>query len=137
MRASLAILLTTACMSSMFADLVERAKLEGAENEAAAFIVEKEGELSCLLWPSGNSRWSKTYKGVMPENVIAVAHTHPEIRGMQAPSAGDSEAAQRLGLPFYVITRWEVWVANPEGRRKRVPMIPQRGSCRCNTSSSL
>jgi hypothetical protein len=82
------------------------------ETEIGAFIVRHaDGELSSVLWPRTFSRRSARYDGAMPPGVVAMAHTHP--LHFPHPSLVDVEEAGRIGLPSYVVSRWDVFVIDP------------------------
>ena len=44
----------------------------------------------------------------------ATFHTHP-TESAEQPSALDREDAERIGIPFYVISKRAIWVAMPDG----------------------
>jgi proteasome lid subunit RPN8/RPN11 len=97
-------------------DILRDLAVEGAyapnETEIGAFIVRKtDGELSVLLWPRTYARRSARYDGAIPPGVVAMAHTHP--LHFPRPSRGDVEVARRVGLPSYVVSRWEIYVIDP------------------------
>jgi hypothetical protein len=79
--------------------------------EVAAFLVEHEGGVECVLWPHTMSFKSATFAGAPPRGTIAIVHTHPPT--IPEPSAGDVARARQLGLASYVVTRWEVHVIDP------------------------
>ena len=45
---------------------------------------------------------------------VAIVHTHP-LRTDPRPSSGDAALSRRLGLPVYTLTRYGLWVAQPDG----------------------
>lgn len=84
------------------------------ETETAAFVVrDADGALSLLAWPD---RWRprcQKYRGPIPAGAIAIVHTHPD-RLSPAPSHGDCELARRTRLPVVTLSRWAIWVIEPD-----------------------
>ena len=83
--------------------LLAEARYGQSTREHAAFVVLDERGYSFVAWPYGGSEYAAHYKGTIPEHTVAIIHTHPNAYPM--PSAEDETAAQRLGIPVYVITR--------------------------------
>ncbi|PYQ60055.1 MAG: hypothetical protein DMF58_09455 [Acidobacteria bacterium] len=97
-----------------FADMLTHASTF-AGWEVAAFVVrEPDGNLQCVLWPTSGQYEAQAFRGVVPDNVVAIVHTHPP-RMDPRPSPGDIKAAQRLGLAIYVLTRHGIYAADPSG----------------------
>ena len=96
--------------------------------EHAAFVVRTPaGTLALQRWPGGGfhaARWT----GAPPKGVIAVMHTHPRER--PAPSTQDRAEAKRLHVPFYVVSRAGLCVADAAGGVHCAARIPwlTRGS---------
>jgi hypothetical protein len=119
-------------------DLAGRGAQKINDLEVAAFIVrESSGAFSCLLWPHSANIRSERYRGRIPAGTVAVAHTHPLYAPQ--PSGGDVAESKRIGLPIYVLTRWDLYVVDPSsGQRvaliERKNWTPQRGKrCECKT----
>ena len=94
-------------------DLALRGSHQVDQQEVAAFIVQDEsGATSCLLWPHTANVRSEHYRGAIPAGTVAVAHTHPLFA--EQPSRGDVAESKRIGLPIYVITRWHLYVVDPQ-----------------------
>lgn len=95
------------------------------QREHAAFLIrEPDGSLTLEPWPDTGFRHA-TFRGTVPQRVIAVLHTHP--RNEPRPSAHDQREAQRLALPVVVITTDAVIAAMPDGaemviRGERTPV---------------
>lgn len=90
--------------------------------ERAAFIIKKpSGGITLLPWP-GRGTYSASWKGPVPNGVIAVIHTHPSDRPV--PSAQDRAEAKRLGVPFYVVSRAGLCVADAANRVYCAGRIP-------------
>jgi proteasome lid subunit RPN8/RPN11 len=91
--------------------------------EVAAFVVrEPDGNLQCVLWPTSGRADSQVFQGTVPDNVVAIVHTHPQ-RMDRKPSDGDIALARRLGLPNYVLSRYGIYAAEPSG--EVVPVVEQ------------
>lgn len=91
------------------------------EEEIAAFLLRNPlGHYSIVRWPDTGSRRTSTWSGPVPRGTIAVVHTHPN--GWSKPSWGDHQEATRTGLPFIVLTRINIWVAEP-GSRHATPVV--------------
>lgn len=100
--------------------LAGRAALKIDDLEVAVFIVrEPDGDFTCRLWPNTASRRSERYEGPIPTGTVAIAHSHPYFT--PRPSIGDVGESKRLGLPIYVVSRWELNVVDPaSGERVRL-----------------
>jgi hypothetical protein len=90
--------------------------------ERAAFVVQSaNGTFDLVRWPRADffaSRW----KGRFPEGAVAVIHTHPTAR--PKPSAHDRAEAQRVRLPFYVVSRAALCVTDSAGSVSCARTIP-------------
>jgi proteasome lid subunit RPN8/RPN11 len=85
--------------------------------ERAAFVVLRDGALRMIPWRSGG-RAHASFRGSIPEDCIAIAHTHPEAS--MDPSKGDIAVARRLGMPVLVITPAALSVAERDGSTRRI-----------------
>lgn len=85
--------------------------------ERAAFVVLRDGALRMVPWQSGGHRHA-SFKGSIPEDCIAIAHTHPE--SAMDPSRVDVALARRLGLRVLVITPRVLSIAETDGTTRRV-----------------
>lgn len=96
-----------------FSDLVNHAP---ADFEMGAFVTrDAGGQFKVIPWPvSGQFRGSQ-WKGPIPRNVIAVAHTHPH--NWFVASRQDLAEARRTGLPIFIVTRMGISVADPASGR--------------------
>ena len=88
--------------------------LEFGRRGARVVVREPDGNLQCVLWPTSGQYEAQAFRGVVPDNVVAIVHTHPP-RMDPRPSPGDIKAAQRLGLAIYVLTRHGIYAADPSG----------------------
>ena len=88
--------------------------LHRQELEIAAFIVRRGDHFDCLLWPAKHGSYSVTFRGSRPEGTVAIVHTHP--RWSNEPSPEDGALAQRVGLPVYVLTHFNITVATTGGK---------------------
>lgn len=111
-------------LMGQFAEMVLLSEATTAEEELAAFLVRTDrGGLSLVPWPRGNAERTETWRGPIPPGTIAVVHTHPN--GWRRPSPADHLEAERTGLPFLVLTRWEIWLASPS-RSRSVRLLTAR-----------
>lgn len=95
------------------------------QTEAAAFVVrEADDALSLVAWPDQWKRHRQSYRGPIPPGVIAIVHTHPDARS-PVPSHGDGELARRTRLPVVALSRWAIWVIEPDAE-KPVPLVSRR-----------
>ncbi|HEX7807902.1 MAG TPA: Mov34/MPN/PAD-1 family protein, partial [Thermoanaerobaculia bacterium] len=76
------------------------------------------GNLDYKLWPATQQRRKASYRGAVPPNTVAIAHTHPH--GMPKPSQHDINEAARTGLPIYVITRTSIARVDPDRTTKEL-----------------
>ena len=95
-------------------DIALRGAQQPDQQEVAAFLVrDTNGAISSVLWPLTADRRSVHYRGVVPAGTVAIAHTHPIFA--ERPSSGDIAQARKIGLPIYVITRWNLYVVDATG----------------------
>lgn len=93
------------------------------ETEIAAFLVLDEyGDLGLVRWQNSAKSRAQSFTGVVPAATVGIVHTHPN--GWARPSSGDRREAKRTGLPIYVLTRWDIWVAGPAG--EVVPLVERQ-----------
>jgi hypothetical protein len=101
-------------------DLRTRGLMQTDQREVAAFVVRRDdGSLNAVFWPHSANFRSEHYEGRVPAGTVAIAHTHPPQAG-ERPSRGDIEQAKKIGMPVYVVTRWNVWVADAHGDVREV-----------------
>ena len=94
-------------------DLLKMASYGQSPYEQAAFIVrDPSGAERFALWPFGHLASKATYARTLPENAIAIIHTHPNA--VPLPSNNDVRLAARLRLPVYVVTR--TMIARTDGQ---------------------
>ena len=99
-------------VSALLTDLFEKGGFGRLPTERAAFLrANGSGTIECVLWPKGAAFQRASFHGVIPDGVIAVAHTHPNRE--KWPSRGDHTLADRLGIPVLVVTRGGVTGARP------------------------
>jgi hypothetical protein len=83
--------------------------------ERAAWIIQKsDGPETFQKWRNSGERSKEFWRGPVPENVVALAHTHPNNRDYK-PSYKDRNVAKRLRIHVYVISESGIWVSNPSG----------------------
>ncbi len=97
--------------------------------ESAAFLVRAADQaLSLEHWPRLRTFRSSHWNGALPDGVVGVIHTHPTY--LPFPSEQDLKEAQRLGMPFYVVSRNSLCVAHPADGvscTREVPWVPHIG----------
>lgn len=97
------------------AAMIDEAVRSQKEAEVAAFLVlDKSGRYELRRWKGTEHARKQSFTGVIPPRTIGVVHTHPNE--WSRPSPADLREARRIGLPIYVVTRWDIWVAEPDGR---------------------
>ena len=100
-------------------NLAARGAHQVDQQEVAAFLVrDANGAVSCVMWPHTANRRSEHYEGAVPAGTVAIAHTHPIFA--ERPSRGDIEQAKKIGLPIYVVTRWNLYVVDATGEVVRL-----------------
>jgi len=57
----------------------------------------------------------------------AIVHTHP-ASALPTPSSDDVRIAVRLGIPNYVLSRFALWVALPDGTTRKVADVQWKHS---------
>ena len=120
--------LTDADVARVAEDLLRTLGPSDEDYEIAAFVVrDPGGALVLQMWPNRKFR-SATWSGPKPKDLLAVIHTHPI--GRRLPSRRDIAEAKRLGVPFYVVSRVSLCVAEvTDGVRcaSRVPWMGRSG----------
>ena len=71
--------------------------------ERAAFLVYRDGNVDCVIWPASRMHRAERWEGAVPDGTIAIAHTHPNDR--PELSEHDRELSRELGIPVFVVTR--------------------------------
>lgn len=89
--------------------------------ETAAWIrLNADLEYEFILWERTPERAKNTWRrGAIPENVLGVAHTHPQ-KVDPKPSPGDAATAKKLNLPIYTISGKGIWKVDPSGAIRQV-----------------
>jgi hypothetical protein len=105
---------------AIFAEVLDRGGMGYRASESAAFLViDPAGRYRCVAWPQTNRHERQTYREAAPPFTVAILHTHP--RSSLRPSAADRATAKKLGIPVFVLTPRDIWVATPEG--ESVPLV--------------
>ena len=101
-------------------------------SEVGAFLVRgDDGGLALVPWPNTKPTYHCVrWDGPPPQHIIGVIHTHP--RSLPRPSRQDILEARRLDLPFYVVSLWDLCLAEPAGR---VTCDPWRPDIRATSGS--
>ena len=85
-------------------ELLKMASYGQSPYEQAAFIVrDPSGVERFVRWSFQHRARAATYDLALPDNAIAIVHTHPNP--VPLPSDHDIRLAARLNLPVYVVTR--------------------------------
>ncbi len=101
-----------------FARMIAVTESDAREIELAAFVVlDTSNHLRVVPWDAPEGERTNTWRGEVPPGTIATVHTHPN--GWRRPSHKDQQEATRTRLPFLVLTRWDIWVAEPGSDRPR------------------
>jgi proteasome lid subunit RPN8/RPN11 len=94
------------------------------QTEAAAFLVRRsERALELVPWPDHFENHRQSWRGTVPAGAIAVVHTHPDRSPI--PSRGDCELARSTGLAVVALSRWAIWVIEPDAAEP-VPLVVRR-----------
>ena len=95
-----------------FAEVLRNGQLGFYETERAAFIIDRgDGNFGCQLWPPTELYRQEHFLGKIPPGTVAIIHTHP--MRWKRPSRQDQKEADRLGLPIYVLTLFNIYKAIP------------------------
>jgi hypothetical protein len=105
-----------------------------AHERAAFLVVNDENRFDCVLWPASFQHQSERWRGAIPRGTAAIAHTHP--REFPNPSAGDSELAQQLGIPVFVLTPSGVTAAEGGGAPLNASYLRRRSSIVATTGAN-
>ena len=98
-----------------FSHLVSRSFSGFVTSESAAFLVmQADGTIGCLDWPSTHDFKQARWSGPLPDRVVAMAHTHP--LSSPQPSIDDVKVARQMRLPSFVLTPNMITVIHPDGR---------------------
>jgi hypothetical protein len=103
-------------MMPLLSDLAARGSYGVTHTEHAAFIVEDaDGDLQCVLWPFSADFQRAHSEAPIPDNVVAIAHTHP--RCCRDVSAHDVREARRLGITIIAVSMGTMSTVDEAGRR--------------------
>ncbi|MDX1584989.1 MAG: hypothetical protein R3338_15430 [Thermoanaerobaculia bacterium] len=98
-----------------FSYMVDQA--EGNAEVAAFILSDGAGAVYFLPWPRTGEYRSASWQGSVPDNVIGIAHTHPNDREGMRACAHDRLEARRTGLPIFIVMEGRLSVAEPESGR--------------------
>lgn len=97
----------------IFAEVWKYSPLD--EKERAVWIVKNSnGEYESIKWLRTPQRNITNWSDSLPENIVAVAHTHGDHLDPK-PSQQDISVAQHLDISVYTLTRKGIWRAAPDG----------------------
>jgi hypothetical protein len=92
--------------------LLARSQFGEGDEQAAFIVLGDDGRFACLPWRDNDAHsHGARYKGRIPQGTVAVAHTHPV--GLTEPSRQDRKEADRLDVPFIVVSPGSVTMARP------------------------
>jgi hypothetical protein len=95
-----------------FSQMTDRAA--GTFEEAAFILRMEDGSLLFAPWPRSRTFRGARWRGSIPANVIAIAHTHPfDFTGLSS-SSHDVLEARRINLPIFIVMRGRISVADPK-----------------------
>ena len=89
-----------------------------AQRQEYSFTVDKDGKPTDISTSGTNDKNTVD----VPQGSLAVVHTHP-IVDSPTPSEADVKGAVATGVPDYVISHSEIYVANPDGTTAKVADI--------------
>ena len=89
-----------------------------AQRQEYSFTVDKDGKPTDISTSGTNDKNTV----IVPQGSTAVVHTHP-IVDSPTPSEADVKGAVATGVPDYVISHSEIYVANPDGTTAKVADI--------------
>lgn len=96
-----------------FSEMLRQALGAGGGREEAAFVIrDGSGAIVFHPWPRSGKSKVASWRGPVPEGVIAIAHTHPS-NWWSAATAHDLAEARRTRLPIFILTRAKICVADP------------------------
>jgi hypothetical protein len=85
-----------------------------SREKAAWMIQNPKGNIQWIRWPSSRKWKRETWKGSVPPNITAQAHTHP-LKTDPRPSHNDVVLARNLKTTLYTISRNGIWKVIPNG----------------------
>lgn len=97
----------------IFADIYESSPLMKRE-KAAWIIVNSKGEFETVHWLNTPQEGKILWTQVLPSNIVALVHTHPEFVDPR-PSKQDQNEAQRLHICIFTLARKGIWSVTPDG----------------------
>ena len=88
--------------------------------EKSAWVIrDSDGDNELMHWPSTRKWRMEVWKGSIPDNVIAQAHTHP-VKTDPRPSAKDHIFSRSVNAPLYTVSRKGIWMVTPDGTVQKV-----------------
>ena len=98
---------------AIFADIYDGSQLMKRE-KAAWIIVNPKGEFESVRWLNTPQEGKIVWIDVLPSNIVAIAHTHPQYVDPR-PSKQDQAEARRLHVCIFTLSRKGIWSVTPEG----------------------
>lgn len=89
---------------------------EEKQTERAAWILRgSDGRYQWMEWPYSGEHLATSWKGALPDKVIAQIHTHPNY-GKPEPSKQDARVAREIKAPVYTVSGSGIWRVGPDGK---------------------
>lgn len=97
-----------------FFELFSDAAFGYEQSESAGWIVQWNEHYILSKWPKMDQKRKHVWSQIVPDGVIAVAHTHP-TRDIQKPSDQDISLAKTIKLPVYTICKGGIFKTDADG----------------------
>src|SRR5262245_58525825 len=95
-----------AIVVSMYAQLIKREK-------AAWIVVNAHGEFEPVYWLNIPQDGKQFWNQILPPNIIALVHTHPDYVDPR-PSKQDEAEARKLNVAIFTLARKGIWSVTPD-----------------------
>jgi ATP-dependent protease ClpP protease subunit/proteasome lid subunit RPN8/RPN11 len=92
------------------------------KKEEFSFTVNKDGSVTAI---TSSGEELKNHLTITKGETVAVVHTHP-LGAKPEPSPNDIEIAKAEHMPNYVLSKGDLWVANPDGTTEHVATVSYR-----------
>ncbi|HSE39537.1 MAG TPA: hypothetical protein VLH08_02125 [Acidobacteriota bacterium] len=89
------------------------------QTESAGWIIQWNEQYILSKWPKMDEKYKQVWNQLIPEGVVAIAHTHP-TSDIQKPSDKDVALAKAIKLPVYTICKAGIFKASPDGAITRI-----------------
>jgi hypothetical protein len=86
------------------------------QTERAAWIIrDPDGRYRWMEWDYSEEYRASTWKGKIPNRVIAQIHTHPQLADPE-PSKQDCYIARKIKVPVYTVSALGIWSVSASGK---------------------